>query len=393
MIDKISFKNYKIFKDSQTIELKPITVIFGKNNSGKSAIVKLPKLIESSLKSTVSTPIQINNDGVEFGLELRDLVYGKAIRAIEFDLQNTNSNKKLSLAIYISRENNKEIAKIESWKLNSEFEIRENDGFFFNHDGIKQDCKFNGFNLIGDFNQDILGASKDLVFKGDFIGPIRSFPEPVYRIDPTYSLDQGVGSKGENAYQILILDAVTTEKKILTAVSEWYKKNFEGWEIFVDQDKAPIYQIEIRREHLKQNLRDAGIGMSQVLPIVVRAMTKCMQDSLIMIEEPETHLHPAAHGNLAELLVDSVIEDGFKHYLVETHSLNFILRLRSLIAQKKLNKDDLKIYYVDFLEDSNCSIVKEIEVNEDGTVNYWPHGVFNEAFDEIVAMRNAQLNN
>jgi len=393
MIDKISFKNYKIFKEKQTIELKPITVIFGKNNSGKSAIVKLPKLIENSLKATTSVPLQINNDGVELGLELRDLVYGKANRAIEFELQNTISNKKLSLAIYISSEKNKETAKIESWKLNSMFEIHENEGRYLSKDKIEQTCIFNGFNLIGDFDQNILDVSNDLVFDGDFIGPIRSLPEPVYRIDTSYSLGQGIGIKGENAYQILMLDALTTEKKILSAVSEWYRKNFEGWEIFVDQDKFPIFQIEIRREQLRQNLRDAGIGMSQVLPIVVRAKTKCEQDSLIMIEEPETHLHPAAHGNLAELLVDSIIEDEYKHFLVETHSLNFILRLRSLIAQKKLKKDFLKLYYVDFLEDSNHSTVKEVIVNNDGTVDSWPEGVFNETFDEIVTMRNAQLTN
>ena len=47
MIDNISFKNYKIFKNEQDLEIKPITVIFGKNNTGKSAVLKLPIFIES----------------------------------------------------------------------------------------------------------------------------------------------------------------------------------------------------------------------------------------------------------------------------------------------------------------------------------------------------------
>ena len=61
-------------------------------------------------------------------------------------------------------------------------------------------------------------------------------------------------------------------------------------------------------------------------------MEKCNKETLIIIEEPETHLHPAAHANLGELVCDSVKNDPFKKYLIETHSLNFIMRLRRLIA-------------------------------------------------------------
>ena len=50
MINKISFKNYKLFKEKQTLELKPITILIGKNNSGKSAVLKLPVLITSGLE-------------------------------------------------------------------------------------------------------------------------------------------------------------------------------------------------------------------------------------------------------------------------------------------------------------------------------------------------------
>ena len=50
MIDKIRFKNFKIFKNWQTLELRSITILIGKNNSGKSAVLKLTTLIEGSLK-------------------------------------------------------------------------------------------------------------------------------------------------------------------------------------------------------------------------------------------------------------------------------------------------------------------------------------------------------
>ncbi len=45
MITKIKFKNYKLFKQTQTLEIKPITILIGKNSSGKTAVLKLPTLI------------------------------------------------------------------------------------------------------------------------------------------------------------------------------------------------------------------------------------------------------------------------------------------------------------------------------------------------------------
>lgn len=53
MIDKISFKNYKIFRNRQTLTLKPITILIGKNNTGKTAIARLPTMIANSLSGEI----------------------------------------------------------------------------------------------------------------------------------------------------------------------------------------------------------------------------------------------------------------------------------------------------------------------------------------------------
>jgi predicted ATPase len=78
MINKISFKNFKIFKEKQTLEIKPITVLIGKNNTGKSAILKLPVLVSSSLKGEpIGWKYRIGDDGdnlIELGTDFQDLV-------------------------------------------------------------------------------------------------------------------------------------------------------------------------------------------------------------------------------------------------------------------------------------------------------------------------------
>ena len=97
MIEKIDFRNYKSFKNKQIIELKPITVIIGKNSSGKSAVVKLPTLIESSLSGKFEDPVLTKNNGIELGAEFRDLIYGREIGSLELTLTENNNHLNLEV--------------------------------------------------------------------------------------------------------------------------------------------------------------------------------------------------------------------------------------------------------------------------------------------------------
>lgn len=59
MVYRICFKNYKIFRQWQMLELRPITILIGKNNSGKSAVLKLMTVIEGALNTTQDLPINL----------------------------------------------------------------------------------------------------------------------------------------------------------------------------------------------------------------------------------------------------------------------------------------------------------------------------------------------
>ena len=397
MISKIIFKNYKIFKEEQELEIKPITILFGKNNSGKSAIAKLPTLIEASLKGSSLDSVSVLNDGVELGSEFKDLVYNQ-LKPLEIELQTLIDGEisSLKVGILMTEIQKRSIAKIESWQLSNQLsliaESRDNEY----KDELRNKlfyCRFGGFMI----NSIIPTTTEEpyydvninnFKFITDYIGPIRATPKRIYELAKK-SIDK-IGIAGENTPYSLIDDVFTTERILINQVSKWYEENFEGWKLYIDEDRAPIYQIELRRNELKQNIKDTGIGMSQVLPIVTRAFKHCEEDTLIIIEEPETHLHPAAHGNLAQLLVET-IKQGNKHYLVETHSQNFILRLRRLVAENILKREDLAIYYVEFDEETNTSCLRKIEVDEWGRVSFWPEGMFSETLDETIAIGNVNI--
>lgn len=370
MIDKISFENYKLFKDHQELELRKITVLIGKNSSGKSAVVKLPTLIENSLSGTFNEPLVLNNNGVELGGEFRDLIYGRTPTS-SLNLSIEDKNEKLEINI-ASGTGTKDFPQIVYWQL------YKNKLIFPRYD-------FKGF--IPTLDNPI----ESLKLKTEFIGPFRELPKRGYERPNTKEIEK-IGITGENTYSILIQDSLTTEELLINKVSNWYKANFDGWGVRVNNEKDPFYQIELTRDNLHINIKDVGEGMSQALPLVTRALMPTTSELLIIMEQPELHLHPAAHGDLAELFVKS-LEDKNKRYLIETHSQNFVLRLRRLVAEGKIDKDDVIIYFVDFDEDEVKSDLKKININDSGEVDYWPEDIFNESLSEVLAIRKAQRNN
>jgi predicted ATPase len=125
------------------------------------------------------------------------------------------------------------------------------------------------------------------------------------------------------------------------------------------------------------------------LPIVTHALRQS-ENTLHIIEQPELHLHPAAHGDIAELIAESVTATEYSKFVIETHSENFILRLRRLIAEKKLPAENVVIYWVDYQEEAEASQLQKIEISPNGEVSFWPKGIFSEDYEEIKAIGKAQ---
>lgn len=382
MINKISFKNYKLFKKEQVFDIKPITVLIGKNNTGKSAILKLPTLISASLKGDFEEPLRLINNGIKIGVNYSDLVFDKrTIVPLDLKLQFENIDQvleQLELSVKFP-DKPKERTEFFEWKHYKSGKISS--------EKTEKDV-FKGFIKNNEYFE-------FLKLNIDYIGAFRELPKDSYNYNG--QVYKEIGIKGENAYPILIQDSINNIG-ILKNVSEWYQSNFENWKIEVKDIVAsdPLYQILLSNDNKTTNkisginIVNTGQGINQALPLVVRSYMEDSEPVLITIEEPETHLHPAAHGNLAERFVQSYLNNNNKNYLIETHSQNFILRLRALVAQKILKPEDLGIYYVDFIEEENESTLRKIEIDENGNLpnDDWPIGIFNETSLEISKIIN-----
>lgn len=392
MIDTLHFKNYKSFKEKQKILFKPITVIIGKNSSGKSAIVKLPTLIEASLNGKYDEPVVLNNNGIKLGAEFRDLIHGRGIGSLAFLIKDNEDSLFVEIASGVK---DADLPKIRKWKFNNFLKLAYNDNtgeYLDENSDTNYKIEFSGFKIIS-IKPEINIPNSDINLVTNYVGPFREMPKRTYNISGTSKTIQ-VGNKGENAYHILINDYVKKEGKLLKQVSQWYENNFDGWGIDINDKSKPDYKIELVRKkpEFSINITDVGEGMTQALPIVVSAFIEDNEEVITILEQPELHLHPAAHGNLAQLIALSTVSSE-KKFLIETHSQNFILRLRRLVAEGKLDKNNLAIYFVEYDQTNNTSELKEIEVLTDGSVSFWPKDIFSETLDETLAIRNAQLKN
>ena len=156
-------------------------------------------------------------------------------------------------------------------------------------------------------------------------------------------------------------------------------------------DKADFKRKHIALWDIGNNLAvsasEIGVGVSQLMPLVVAANTR--QKGLVACEQPELHVHPRVQVAIGDLLTQ--IENG-PSSLIETHSEHLILRILRRIRQttgsglskglKAVKPADVSIVHLSASEEGLQ--VKRIGISEDGDlVDDWPMGFFDERDDEL----------
>ena len=136
--------------------------------------------------------------------------------------------------------------------------------------------------------------------------------------------------------------------------------------------------------------RDVGIGISQVLPVLVSCYG--LHDQIIAIEQPEIHLHPALQAELGDVFIQSALGKQQNKFILESHSEHLILRILRRIRETTdkeiptdsvpITPDDVTVLYVE--PTPGGAQVVEIPITEDGDFALpWPQGFFAERVKEL----------
>jgi energy-coupling factor transporter ATP-binding protein EcfA2 len=105
------------------------------------------------------------------------------------------------------------------------------------------------------------------------------------------------------------------------------------------------FQVMINVSARPANLIDVGYGVSQALPVIVQSILAA-DENILLLQQPEVHLHPKAQAALGSFFVDMHSQSG-KHFVVETHSDYILDRIRMEIADGKLPSDAFLILYLE----------------------------------------------
>lgn len=237
-----------------------------------------------------------------------------------------------------------------------------------------------------------------------YLGPLRANPKTVYAPSSQTGSDF-IDLRGEHAAEILetnrgrIIRYIPPESlpkerpeaeacPLMEALIDWagylgiaekittVNKGRYGFELGVTMDNG----ISI------SDLTQVGVGVSQVLPILVTALL-APSDSTLIFEQPELHLHPKVQSRLADFFL-SMTKLG-KQCLVETHSEHIINRIRLRISESTgdLWQNAAKIYFVE--KNGGTSTFQEIPIDEYGGIQLWPEGFFDEHYNETARILRA----
>ena len=259
-----------------------------------------------------------------------------------------------------------------------------------------------------------------------YIGPLREIPPRNYR--PQLTPDEARWTRGLAAWDLLYGDR---RGELIEEVNAWLSDESRlntGYRLErVDFKEVPVpslfHQIFERglneddigelqelygrlqtrteialRDFEKGNLvapGDVGVGISQMVPVVVSAVRD--QNGMLAIEQPELHVHPAIQVGLGDLFICTVHADPERRFsektlLIETHSEHIILRLLRRVREMTegelppgvlgLKTNDLSVVYV---ESSGDGVrFRSLAVNKDGEfLDRWPRGFFEERAGEL----------
>jgi AAA ATPase domain/Protein of unknown function (DUF3696) len=134
------------------------------------------------------------------------------------------------------------------------------------------------------------------------------------------------------------------------------------------------------------NVANMGQGISQLLPIGAHVLGAGYDDCVI-VEQPEIHLHPALQAALGDLFVDKVVGGNAHQIIIETHSEHLLLRIRRRVAEGRIPASDVVVLYVD--RQAGQSKVTQIDIDPKGELSHWPEGFFEEDFEEAYHLSRA----
>lgn len=410
-LTSFSVQNYRGFADRTEVELRPLTLLFGYNSAGKSALLRWLPIVAASMDRDATSALALDND---------------AARNASFDdiLSRYSSSDKLSLGLRWHEpgtEEDLEVSFLLLWEARQRQQIVERMRIMWNarheahfqwtpdlevpidrrrytvliddhpleehevpFDGLLPRHEAFGHETIASLITGTLGQEMAaLGYYVHWLTAVRALPERSKERGPR---PRRLGSDGSHAGDFLAHDRLGSGQ-VLATVSAWFR-HATGHDldvsIQVDSSKKERFSLMLTpaggQVPVRIPLPDTGEGMAQVLPVIVLGALarhgQLGEHPLLLIEHPELHLHPAIHADLAGYFCELTKDIGGTTTVLETHSENVLLRVQLAIARGELDPVKVIVHWVRSLAEGP-SVVETVTFDDMARPQgNWPPRVF-----------------
>lgn len=430
MITQIHAQNFKSWKDTGDLRLAPLTGLFGANNSGKTSILQMLLLMKQTVESEEKNQIlRIGDDSSLINLgTFSDIIHGHQLSEslrLSFSwkphkplfIEEPESKRKqiqeLSFTTLLYENNDR--PAIESFVYEFDhsslgIKVREKDiegkqKYKFTHGHSEQSMEFAPpekcykfpdnlrNNVATEFVMPLAPALEDLFHRISYLESLRDCARRSYSWSGHHP--DGVGTQGEQVLATFLAarigggESARREQQIL----EWLQhmglvysyslnridRNNDDYEICVKTSEASPEVL----------LTDVGSGVPQILPVLVQCYYG-PESSIVLLEQPETHLHPLAQAGLADVFIDVIKDKKRKAQIIlESHSEHLLRRLQRRIAEEKLSPNDVALYFCRI--ENGESKIDLLELDKFGNIANWPQNFFGDEMGDLVAMTEAAM--
>lgn len=366
MIKRLHLKYFKCFEELM-LPLGKLTLLTGSNAAGKSSVIQALNLLHQTIISHEwSNRLLLNGHVVSAGTvqDVIDKVNGR--KTFEIGLNTSDNSYKWSF----SGEREEMSLSIDSVEVNGEI-LNEPDKLHF---------------LLPDDGSDVSRNMANRLYSMTYISAERIGPKDYYLLDDLQNVPV-VGTTGENAVSLLYsrqgddvladLAEPSISPKLFQQVQYRMQQFFSGCEIAVERVSAinaVTLGIRTSEDTGFHRPMHVGFGLTQILPIIVAALA-AKKDDLLLIENPEVHLHPAGQSMMGQFL--SAVANAGVQVVIETHSDHLLNGIRRSVKSETISPDNIEIHYFQ-PRSYDTSQVSSPQIDATGNITHWPKGFFDQ---------------
>ena len=419
MLTELKLSNFRIFDDDVTVRFRPITVLIGRNSSGKSSIIKFLLMLQQSAVPGQSRFLNAEGNKVSLGAfpalknaltKKRDLTFNLSVseagsRVPPFITRQSKSSEivedsalwyRVQASVRYSRRASRGRAHFSLVNTSTgdrilAFNVRHlEDSSFWGYPRQSAEIRSSSLQPSDDESPESraellarlqrMGEEMEKRFaEVSVVDNLRYQVNSIRHLLPVRAESQrvilssvppvdDVGQGGE--YALPHLQQLVSESGEGYEFIRPHLDNIAGIEsIRFRTSSGYVSQAFARNKTTGADvlIADYGFGVGQCLPILVQGAIMAPQTTL-MVEQPEAQLHPTAQLELGSFFAD-LWKQRSVGSIIETHSDNILLRLRRLIARKYLSYEDVSVAFFTFDEEKpHMPVIKNLDINEDGTM-------------------------